>query len=152
MEKTTAFVMCGIPGAGKSTYAEKLAKTEAAAIISGDEIRFELYGDSQIQGNWGEIWREIEQQVADFSDGNVIIDGTHCRADYRAEIITLLRSYGYTNIEAVVLDVSLATALARNFKRTRSVPDYVVKQMHEDLQRSLKGIMSEPFSRLNFVY
>lgn len=148
-----AYVMVGIPGAGKSCYAAKLAETENAVIISGDDIREELYGSREIQGNWNEIWEVIEERVSECCGMNVILDGTHARSDYRAEAITLLRSYGYENVEAVVLDVSLATALARNFQRTeRNVPDYIVKQMHEDLQRSLKSIMSEDFTRFNFVY
>ena len=148
----TAYVLVGAPGAGKSTYAKKLAETENAVVISGDAVREELYGSAEIQGDWGEIWERIEELVSESCGMNVILDGTHCRSDYRAEAITLLKSFGYETVEAVVLNVSLATALARNFKRKRHVPDYVVKQMHSDLEASLKGIYNEPFSRWNFVY
>jgi len=154
MEKTTAFVMVGAPGSGKSTHAAKLAQTENAVIVSGDDIRAELYGDAAIQGNWVEIHDEIERQVADAVERgkNVILDGTHYKHAYRNEAITLLRSYGFESVEAVVLDASLATCLARNFTRTRNVPDYVVKQIHSTLQCGLRTIMTEAFNRFHFVY
>ena len=44
--------MVGAPGSGKSTYAARIAKRENAVIISGDQIRAELYGDANIQGEW----------------------------------------------------------------------------------------------------
>ena len=144
--------MVGAPGSGKSTYAAKLAKTENAIVISGDDIRAELYGSADIQGNWGEIWARIDELVADAGGVPVILDGTHCRKDYRSEAIALLRSYGYDRIEAVVIDSSLATCLARDFQRERHVPDYVIKEMHNNLQRSLKTIMEEDFETIHFVY
>jgi len=144
--------MVGAPGSGKTTYAEKLAEQENAVVISGDDIRAELYGDAGIQGNWGEIWDKIETRVSELGGAPVVLDGTHCREDYRAEAFSLLKSYGYEKVELVVIDASLATCLARNFQRARNVPDYVIKQMHSDLQRSLKTIMSEPFDRLTFIY
>jgi len=148
-----AYVMVGVPGAGKSTYAKKLAETENAVVISGDDVREELYGSAEIQGNWGEIWECIEEQVSESCGMPVILDGTHYRKDYRQEAITLLRSYGYTTVEAIVMDASLPTCIARNFqRRERNIPDYIVKAMHEKLQKSLKGIMQEDFDRLNFVY
>jgi predicted kinase len=64
----------------------------------------------------------------------------------------MLRSYGYFNVEAVVINPSLATCLARNFQRAdRNVPDYVVKEMHEKLQKSLKGISNEDFDKVSYV-
>jgi len=147
-----AYVMVGAPGSGKTTYAEKLAEQENAVVISGDDIRAELYGDAGIQGDWAEIWDEIETRVSECCGMDVILDGTHCREDYRAEALALLKSYGYEKVELVVMDASLATCLARNFQRTRNVPDYVIKQMHSDLQRSKKTIMTEPFDRLTFIY
>jgi hypothetical protein len=80
------------------------------------------------------------------------LDGTHYLREYREEAVALLRSYGYQNVEAVVMDASLATCLARNFQRTRNVPDYIIKSTHEKLQRSLPKILSENFTRCNFVY
>jgi predicted kinase len=149
---TEAYIMVGAPGAGKSTYAAKLAKENNAVIVSGDDVRRELFGSAEIQGNWFAIWDRIVELVEGYSGRNIILDGTHYREDYRSEAITMLRSYGYFNVEAVVVNPSLATCLARNFQRAdRNVPDYVVKEMHEKLQRSLKGINNEDFDRVSYV-
>ncbi len=149
---TEAYIMVGAPGAGKSTYAAKLAKENNAVIVSGDDVRRELFGSAEIQGNWFAIWDRIVELVEGYSGRNIILDGTHYREDYRAEAVTMLRSYGYFNVEAVVVNPSLATCLARNFQRAdRNVPDYVVKEMHEKLQRSLKGINNEDFDRVSYV-
>jgi predicted kinase len=152
MKELTAYVMVGAPGSGKSTYAHKLAETENAVVISGDDVRAELYGSADIQGDWAEIWDRIDTLVSESCGMSVILDGTHCRADYREEAVTLLRSYGYDKIEAVVMDASLATCLARNFQRKRHVPDYVIKQMHSDLKKSMDNMFIEDFNRINFVY
>ncbi len=147
----TAYVMVGAPGAGKSTYAKKLAETENAVIISGDDVRRELYGDSSIQGSWVQIWDRIEELVSASCGLSVILDGTHYRKDYREEAISLLRSYGYLRVEAVVINPSLSTCLSRNSQRKRHVPDYVIKEMHEKLQTSLKTIGNEDFDSINYV-
>lgn len=145
--------MVGAPGAGKSTYAHKLAEQENAIIISGDSIRNELYGSPEIQGNWDEIWARIDLYVSQWCHRTIILDGTHYRRDYREEAYTLLKSYGFDKIEAIVVDSSLATCLARNFqRRDRNVPDYIVKEMYDKLQKSLKTITQEPFDHIHFVY
>ena len=149
-----AYVMIGAPGSGKSTYAGEIVLRENANIVCGDSIREELYGSADIQGNWAEIHDKIEEYVAETAGKGipVVLDGTHYRASYRKEAIAMLRSYGYTKIEAVVVDSSLATCLARNFKRDRHVPDYVIKGIHEKLQASLKHIDSESFDRITYIY
>jgi len=152
MKELTAYVMVGAPGSGKSTYAAQLAETENAVVISGDDVRAELYGSADIQGDWAEIWDRIDTLVSESCGMSVILDGTHCRTDYREEAVTLLRSYGYDKIEAVVMGASLPTCLARNFKRARHVPDYVIQQMHSDLKKSMDNIFVEDFNRINFVY
>ena len=144
--------MVGAPGSGKTTYAKELADSKNAVVISGDDVRAELYGSADIQGNWSEIWERIDELVSESCGMSIILDGTHCRKDYRAEAFALLKSYGYERIEAIVMETTLATCLARNFKRDRNVPDYIVKQMHSDLQQSLKTITDEDFDSFNFIY
>ena len=157
MEATTdmdAYVMCGPQGAGKSTYAGELVLRENATIISGDSIREELFGSADIQGDWVSIHNRIEEYIAECAGRGltIVLDGTHWKKSYRAEAITLLRSYGYTRIEAVVCNPSLATCMARNWSRKRNVPDYVLKTTYEKFQSSVKNILDEPFDRITFVY
>jgi len=148
-----AYVMVGAPGSGKSTYAGELVLRENANIICGDSIREELYGDASIQGNWTEIHDKIEEYVAECAERGipVILDGTHWKRSYRAEAITLLQSYGYDYIEAIVCNPSLATCMSRNWTRKRNVPDYVLKRIYEGLQSSMKNILDEPFAKVTFV-
>ena len=146
-----AYVLVGAPGSGKSTLAADLADSENAVVISGDAVREELYGDASIQGQWSEIADRIDEIVSESCGLPVILDGTHYLASYRREALALLRSYGYTEITAVVLNPSLATCLARNFKRKRNVPDYIVKGIHERLQSSLLTLDTEGFTSVEYV-
>jgi predicted kinase len=82
----------------------------------------------------------------------VILDGTHYRSTYRREAIAMLKSYGYSRVEAVVVNPTLATCLARNFTRSRNVPEYVVKNMHQKLQGSLNHIYNEEFDHIRFLF
>ena len=91
MEKDlTAYVMVGAPGSGKSTFANELAESENAIVISGDDIRAELYGNADIQGNWVEIHDRIEELVSEACGMDVVLDGTHYRASYRKDAIAIL--------------------------------------------------------------
>jgi predicted kinase len=149
-----AFVMVGAPGAGKSTYAAKLSKIEEAKIISGDDIREDLYGSANTQGNWVEIWDRIEEEVelCAGDNKNVILDGTHYTSTYREEAIAMLKSYGYNQIEAIVIDTSLDNCIFRNASRHRGVPRHTLIEMNKKLQSSLKTIDNEGFSHINYIF
>ena len=147
-----AYVMVGAPGSGKSTYAAKLAEQENAVVISGDDICEELYGGKATQSQWVEIHERIETLVSEACGMSVILDGTHYRSSYRKEAIALLQSYGYDQIEAVVLDTGLEECIHRNAIRQRGVPRYVLVEMHKKLRASLKNIDNESFSHINYIF
>ena len=143
--------MVGAPGSGKSTLATRLAEDENAFVISGDEVRAELYGNEANQGNWEEINDRIEELVSEAVGTPVILDGTHYLSSYRKEALTLLRSYGYDEVEAVVLNPPLEDCIFRNANRHRGVPRHVVLNMHEKLQKSLEFIGTEGFSQVTWA-
>ena len=143
--------MVGAPGAGKSTLATQLAENENAFVISGDEVRAELYGDAANQGNWEEINDRIEELVSEAVGTPIILDGTHYLSSYRKETQALLRSYGYDEVEAVVVNPSLEDCIFRNANRHRGVPRHVVVGMHEKLQKSLEFIGTEGFSQVTWA-
>jgi predicted kinase len=146
-----AFILVGTPGAGKTTYAKELAKEHNAVVLSGDDIRTELYGDSQDYPSWVEIWSRIEDKVAENVGLPLIVDGTHCRKDYRAEVLTLLRSYGYTEIGAIILHTPLKVCLERNSQRKRVVPEHTVRHMFNSLEKSLNGFHKETFDHVTII-
>jgi len=146
-----AFVMVGAPGAGKSTFASKLAETENAFVISGDEVRAELYGDGAVQGPWTQIHDRIEELVSEAVGTPVILDGTHYLSSYRREAISLLRSYGYDEVEAVVVNTPLEECIQRNANRHRGVARHILLSMHHKLQSSLEFIDIEGFDHITLV-
>lgn len=145
-----AFIMCGAPGSGKSTFISR--HLSRCLVLSGDNIREELYGDASIQGNWLEIKERMLRLLSENPGKDVVIDGTHCRAKYRRDSIEMLRSFGYDYIVAVVVKTPLGRCLEQNRRRGRQVPEEVIRSMHETLEESVKGIHNEEFNRIDYIF
>lgn len=151
-EPAKAYVMCGAPGAGKSTFVGKLLKEHPdALVVCGDNIREELYGDASIQGHYPDIQRRMVEMIQDSQGRVVIMDGTHYLASYRKTACEILRDFGYTEIELVVVDLPLETCLTQNAARDRKVPEEVIERMHKSLAASLSNVANERFARVTFV-
>ena len=143
-----AFVMVGAPGSGKSTAARKLAKDHNAVIVCGDEIRRELYGDAANQGNWIEIHDKIVEQLEENVGKSVIVDGTHFNSSYRVGALLTLKTYGWEDITAYLVNPTLDQCLIQNSLRSRVVPRQVVISMHTKLQKTLKHLPNEGFTNI----
>ena len=146
-----AYIMVGAPGSGKSTLASRLAESENAFIVSGDNVRAELYGNEATQGHWPDIQDRLEELVSEAVGCTLILDGTHYKRGYRREALTLLQSYGYEEVEAIVVNPDLETCILRNANRHRGVPRDVIQRMHKALQSSLNGIEDEGFTQVTYA-
>lgn len=134
-------VLVGIPGSGKSTWANDRVASGRYHLVSTDAIRAELYGSEACQGDWRQIWQRVlvqwHQGVAAIYRGDlegVIYDATNARRRHRREAIAAARAAGFDTITLVWFDIPLALALARNRSRSRQVPEAVMATMHRQIQ------------------
>lgn len=128
------YLMCGLPGSGKSTFLKNRIKNkETSAIISRDEIRFALVKPeeeyfSHEKEVYTELWKRINEAL--ITKKNVFVDQTSLTP--RARKWFLSHVHNYDNANLIWIDEDLNTCLERNELRkgTRSyVPRGVIRRM-----------------------
>lgn len=128
--------MIGLPGSGKSTLAAQFLH-DGWTVVSTDRIRAQLYGDEAIQGDWFQVWREVQRElraIAPLPHGKALYDATNVIRRHRRQFIVLARSWGYERITGCWLDVPLEVCLERNWGRSRQVPIDIICRMHRRLE------------------
>lgn len=125
-------ILIGIPGAGKSTIAKDYLKDHINDTIwcSSDQIRKELYGDENIQGNADTVFKTLHNAVAKYlrAGYNVIYDATNVTRKNRKSIISLGRSIPNTIIKGWVIWAPIETCIRRDKERERTVGFDVIKK------------------------
>lgn len=135
------WMLIGLPGSGKSTWATQFKMGRSPLLyISTDHIRAQLYGQEAIQGEWRLIWQQVQAQlhlgVAKTRQGDLggaLYDATNTRRRARRDVIQAARLAGFNRVLAIWLDVPLACCLQRNRQRSRQVPVEVIGKMARQL-------------------
>lgn len=135
MSKPTCYILSGVPGCGKSTWARKFAAKMPDYIkhVSRDEIRFSLLKDGEDYfAHEGEVLLNFYRQANEIlaSGKNVIMDATH--TSERALCETLRRINVDAKMIFVSFDVPLDVCLARNAQRKglACVPEQVIRSAY----------------------
>ena len=157
-----AFFLAGGPGSGKSYVVRKTTGGTGLQIVNSDDA-FEKYlkiaGLSQKMPEDETAERDVERARAKrvtkarqggYIEGRlgIIIDGTGKDYDKIAKQSIQLRQLGY-DTHMIFVNTSLDTALERNAKRDRSVPESIAVKSWKDVQSNI-GKFSQHF-RQNFV-
>ena len=130
------YMMCGIPGSGKSTYVA--TNFPDATIVSRDAIRFALLKEGDDYFAYEDMvlsifYSEIQNAIDSDGEQDIIIDATHLTPKARTTCLQNLKNLDKVNLVALSIEVPLAIALYRNDKRTgrARVPDTVIRKMYK---------------------
>lgn len=84
---STLYLLSGLPGCGKSTWAKKFKEAHPNTyIVSSDAIRIELHGNQQNFTSEGKVWEIFDERLDQYAlqgDVNVIADSTNLLDKFR---------------------------------------------------------------------
>ena len=138
------FIMIGVPGSGKSTFARNvLAPGFDAEIVSSDGIRKELTGSEDfVEGDGARVFREFDSRIARLLGigKDVVADATNVHPRDWARLSRLVE-VPYRKI-AVWMDITPEEAMRRQEKRERKVPYEVVDRMWHCMYSNRRQMLS----------
>lgn len=142
-EKPTLYVLIGVSGSGKSTYAESMIPNTHLAVVSTDAIRKTYFGSEEDQRDGAKVFQTAYDWINDHLQHgkDVVFDATNTTKRGRKE---LLRSITppFRKV-AVLVTPPLEVSLARNAKRQRIVPESVIRGQYKQLMRDGESIPSQ---------
>lgn len=118
----TLYVMCGIPGSGKSTKSKQLAEEYNLTRFSFDEMG--CYTTRQF----------LRPVVAALQNGkDVIIDSTHLKTKSRKVIFQTIGDISCRKI-CVFMNTPFDECLRRNANRDARVPDIAMETLNNSIE------------------
>lgn len=141
IDNPTLYILIGVPGSGKSTYAEELyQKAErGTALVSSDTIRENLYGNASCQENPARVFEIAHQATIDqLTRGyDVIFDATNIYAKDRKDLIlkVCFEVAKPVRFIAVYFDTPISECIKRQELRERKVPTKVIEKMGRQIDK-----------------
>lgn len=131
MKQPKLIMMVGLPGSGKSYWANRLSLIYNAGICSSDSLRKELYGDENDQSHNEELFNELHKRICnELSLGHsVIYDACNISYKRRKAFLESLNKYNCYK-KVVIVATPYEQCLINNKNRERKVPEGVIEKMY----------------------
>lgn len=140
MKQHNLFLMCGVPGSGKSTW---LKNQGEAYTISRDAVRFMMVKEneeyfSKEKEVFNTYVRYIQESIdSEDTPEDIYCDATHITKSSRNKLLDALDLTNVKNVTVIVVRPSLEETLKRNAKRDgrEFVPKSVIRRMYYQFER-----------------
>lgn len=141
--KNELIILIGVPGSGKSTYANELLKQKQNLVkISRDDFRFML------RNKWY-VEEEVEHLISSIADTSVfaalkkgfdvVLDNSHCNAKTLKETIDKFGKHARIILKVIGAELSIKQIKAQNLNRTKAVPEGVIDRMYQGFTHIIKN-------------
>ncbi|MCL2091303.1 MAG: polynucleotide kinase-phosphatase [Micrococcales bacterium] len=144
-------LLVGISGSGKSTFgARHFAPSQ---VVSSDFCRALVCDDANDQAATPDAFDVLHYIVGvRLRRGRLtVVDATNVQRASRASLVALAKAHDVL-VDAIVLDVPEALAVARNQSRAdREIGSAAVNRQYRDLKRSLRSMRKEGFRRVHVL-
>lgn len=155
-KKVRLWLMCGIPGSGKSTWIRnhKNFFSSNSIIISRDKIRFSLLKENDDYfSKEKEVWTQYIAEIKNALKFNedIILDATHLNEASRGKVLKALKNYlNEVEINVIVINSGLKTAINQNNMREgrEFVPESAIRRMNSSMTMPS---LEEGFSKI-YIY
>lgn len=130
-KKPTLYMLCGLSGSGKSSFAKSMNLMEGTVVFSSDELREELYDNVNDQSHNNELFQELHRRIKScLKNGkDAIYDATNIKSKKRIAFLNELKNIPCEKICYIVWRPYHDCVLL-NRGRDRIVPDYVIKNQY----------------------
>ena len=149
--KPFVVMMAGLPGSGKSTFAENYITVngQKPVIISSDKLREEWYGDPSVLGDYKTLFAEIYRRLRlHLKNGeNVVFDATNIKKEHRKIFFDNIAGIECIPV-CVVMVADKEISKKRNKQRKRVVPFYVIDRMAQNWE---EPEADEGFQNIAFI-
>ena len=145
MKLKKVWLMCGIPGSGKSTWVKKRLMENGGIWISRDEVRFSMIReDEDYFSKENEVFDKFIANICEALKSplaeNIYIDATHISDKARKKVLNRLPKDNIDEVIYVVFKVPMEVCLERNALRTgrEVVPESAIYNMAKSFKMPKK--------------
>lgn len=119
-------LMVGLPGSGKTTFANTMFDKEII-VLSSDGIRKELYGSESDQNHNDIVYKTLYERAVKnlLNNKTVVIDSTNSSKENRKRALSHFLNMNITRT-AIVINTDVETCIKQNAKRERIVEESVI--------------------------